>query len=108
MIISGGENVYPSEVEQVLGAHPKVKDVAAIGVPHEKWGEAVHAVIVLHEGEVAMETDILDWCKTRIAGYKRPKSITFIAEAEMPRTATGKVLHRVLRDRYASLEAAKH
>jgi fatty-acyl-CoA synthase len=101
MIISGGENVYPSEVEQVVGTHPKVKDVAAIGVPHEKWGEAVHAVIVLHQGEVALETDILDWCKTRIAGYKRPKSIAFIAEDEMPRTATGKVLHRVLRDRYA-------
>ena len=105
MIISGGENVYPSEVEQVLGAHPKVKDVAAIGVPHEKWGEAVHAVIVLHQDQVASESDILDWCKTRIAGYKRPKSISFIAEDEMPRTATGKVLHRVLRDRYAGQEA---
>jgi fatty-acyl-CoA synthase len=64
-------------------------------------GEAVHAVIVLHQDEDASETDILDWCKTRIAGYKRPKSIAFIAEGEMPRTATGKVLHRVLRDRYA-------
>jgi len=105
MIISGGENVYPSEVEQVLGAHPKVKDVAAIGVPHEKWGEAVHAVIVLHQDQVASEADILDWCKTRIAGYKRPKSIAFIAEDDMPRTATGKVLHRVLRDRYAGQEA---
>ena len=101
MIISGGENVYPSEVEQVLGAHPKVKDVAAIGVPHEKWGEAIHAVIVLHQDQSASESDILDWCKGRIAGYKRPKSISFIAEDEMPRTATGKILHRVLRDRYA-------
>ena len=101
MIISGGENVYPSEVEQALGAHPKVKDVAAIGIPHAKWGEAVHAVIVLHHDQIALEADILDWCKTRIAGYKRPKSIAFIAEDEMPRTATGKVLHRVLRDRYA-------
>src|SRR5271166_1829158 len=85
MIISGGENVYPSEVEQVLGAHPKVKDVAAIGVPHEKWGEAVHAVVVLHQDQGASESDILDWCKDRIAGYKRPKSIAFIAEDEMPR-----------------------
>jgi fatty-acyl-CoA synthase len=107
MIISGGENVYPSEVEQVLGAHPKVKDVAAIGVPHERWGEAVHAVIVLHQDQIALEADILDWCKTRIAGYKRPKSIAFIAEDEMPRTATGKVLHRVLRDKYAGQEARK-
>jgi fatty-acyl-CoA synthase len=105
MIISGGENIYPSEVEQVLGAHPKVKDVAAIGVPHEKWGEAVHAVIVLHQDQVASETDILDWCKDKIAGYKRPKSTSFIAEDEMPRTATGKVLHRVLRDRYAGEQA---
>jgi fatty-acyl-CoA synthase len=102
MIISGGENVYPSEVEQVVGAHPKVKDVAAIGVPHEKWGEAVHAVVVLHQGEGATESDILDWCEDRIARYKRPKSISFIAEDEMPRTATGKVLHRVLRNRYAN------
>jgi acyl-CoA synthetase (AMP-forming)/AMP-acid ligase II len=105
MIISGGENVYPSEVEQVLGAHPNVKDAAVIGVPHEKWGEAVHAVVVLHQDQRATESDIFDWCKDRIAGYKRPKSISFIAEDEMPRTATGKVLHRVLRARYANHEA---
>ncbi len=105
MIISGGENVYPSEVEQVLGAHPKIKDVAAIGVPHEKWGEAVHAVIVLHQDQVASMSDILDWCRDKMAGYKRPKSISFVAEEEMPRTATGKVLHRVLRDRYAGRQA---
>ena len=105
MIISGGENVYPSEVEQVLGAHPKVKDVAVIGVPHEKWGEAVHAVVVLHQDQRVTESDILDWCKDRIAGYKRPKSISFITEEEMPRTATGKLLHRVLRNRYANHEA---
>jgi len=105
MIITGGENVYPSEVEQVLGAHPKVKDVAAIGVPHEKWGEAVHVIVVLHQDQRATECDILDWCKNRIAGYKRPRSISFIAEDEMPRTATGKVLHRVLRSQYANHEA---
>jgi acyl-CoA synthetase (AMP-forming)/AMP-acid ligase II len=104
MIISGGENVYPSEVEQVLGAHPQVKDVAVIGVPHEKWGEAVHAVVVLHQDQHVTQSDILDWCKDRIAGYKRPKSISVIAEDEMPRTATGKVLHRVLRTRYANRE----
>ena len=92
-------------MEQVLGAHPKVKDVAAVGVPNQKWGEAVHAVIVLHHDQVASVADILDWCKTRIAGYKRPKSISFVAESEMPRTATGKVLHRVLRDRYACQQA---
>jgi fatty-acyl-CoA synthase len=105
MIISGGENIYPSEVEQVLGAHPKVKDLAVIGVPHEKWGEAVHAVVVLQQSQGASKSEILDWCKDRIAGYKRPKSISFITEDEMPRTATGKLLHRVLRSRYANHKA---
>jgi len=97
MIISGGENVYPSEVEGLLGQHPKIKDVAVIGVADEKWGERVHAVIIAREGESPSEGEILNWCKTRIAGYKRPRSISFIAEADMPRTATGKILHRVLR-----------
>ena len=98
MIISGGENVYPSEVESVLGAHPKVKDVAVVGVPHDKWGEAVHAVVVLHQPASASEAELLDWCRSRIAGYKRPQTVRFIADAEMPRTATGKILHRTLRD----------
>lgn len=100
MIISGGENIYPSEVESLLGGHPKVKDVAVIGVADDKWGERVHAVIIARDAEQPSEADILDWCKTRIAGYKRPRSITFIAEADMPRTATGKILHRVLRTRF--------
>lgn len=99
MIISGGENIYPSEVEGVIGAHPKVKDVAVIGVPHEKWGEAVQAVVVLHAQAQASETELFDWCRTRMAGYKRPQSVLFVAEADMPRTATGKILHRVLRDK---------
>ena len=99
MIISGGENVYPSEVEGVLGAHPKVKDVAVVGVPHDKWGEAVLAAIVLHDSAQADEAEILDWCRGRIAGYKRPQSVRFVADAQMPRTATGKILHRVLRER---------
>lgn len=101
MIISGGENVYPSEVETMLGAHPGVKDVAVIGVADEKWGERVHAVIIAHDGANLVESDILDWCKDRIAGYKRPRSVSFIRDDEMPRTATGKILHRVLRERYA-------
>jgi len=102
MIISGGENVYPSEVERLLGTHPAIQDVAVIGVPHDKWGEAVHAVVVRHAGNAATEMEILEWCKERIAGYKRPRSITFIEEAEMPRTATGKILHRTLRERVAA------
>jgi fatty-acyl-CoA synthase len=100
MIISGGENVYPSEVETLLGGHAKVRDVAVIGVPDAKWGERVHAVVILGDGESATEDELVEWCRDRIAGYKRPRSLTFIAEHEMPRTATGKILHRVLRDRY--------
>ena len=101
MIISGGENVYPSEVEGLLGGHPKVKDVAVIGVADPKWGEHVHAVIVPHDGETFTQDEILAWCKTRMAGHKRPRSVSFIREDEMPRTTTGKILHRVLRTRYA-------
>jgi fatty-acyl-CoA synthase len=102
MIITGGENVYPSEVENCIGGHPKVKDVAVIGIPHEKWGEAVHAVIILKEGQEATEKEIIEWCRDKIAGYKRPKSVSFIREEEMPRTATGKILHRLLRERFGS------
>jgi len=102
MIISGGENVYPSEVESILGAHPKIRDVAVIGVPHDKWGEAVLAVVVLHEGQRASEAELLDWCRSRMAGFKRPQAIRFLADHEMPRTATGKILHRVLRDQLAA------
>lgn len=100
MIITGGENVYPSEVENVVGSHPKVKDVAVIGIPHEKWGEAVHAVVILHEGKQATAEEIIEFCRGSIAGYKIPKSVDFISDTDMPRTATGKILHRVLRDRY--------
>ncbi len=81
MIISGGENVYPSEVENLLGRYPGVKDVAVVGVPHAKWGEAVHAVIVMHDGAPPSESAVLEWCRDKIAGYKRPRAVTFIAEA---------------------------
>ena len=107
LIISGGENIYPSEVESVLGAHPKVKDVAVIGVPDAKWGETVKAVIVLHDGSEghdghqALEAEMLEYCRDRLAGYKRPRSVLFIADAGMPRTATGKILHRKLREQLA-------
>jgi acyl-CoA synthetase (AMP-forming)/AMP-acid ligase II len=100
MIRSGGESVYPSEVEQVVAANPKVKDVAVIGIPDAKWGEAAHAVVILHTGASASEAEIIAWCSNRIAGFKRPKSVSFVAEDDMPRTATGKILHRVLRERY--------
>ena len=101
MIISGGENVYPTEVEGVLGQHPAVRDVAVIGLPHEKWGETPHAVVVLHDGHAACEEELRQWCRERLAGFKCPSGVTFIADAEMPRTATGKIQHRLLRQRYS-------
>lgn len=103
MIITGGENVYPSEVENVIGAHPKVKDVAVIGVPDPKWGEMVKAIVILHAGVEPTEQlrqEILDFSKGKIAGFKRPKSVDIIEEHEMPRTGTGKILHRALREKY--------
>jgi acyl-CoA synthetase (AMP-forming)/AMP-acid ligase II len=102
MIISGGENVYPSEVEALVGAHPLVKDVAVIGLSDAKWGERVHAVIVLHDGAKLQEAELMDWSKQRMAGYKRPRSYSFLAEDEMPRNATGKILHRELKKKFAS------
>ncbi len=104
MIITGGENVYPSEVENVLGAHPAVKDVAVIGVPDAKWGEKVQGVVVPHAGAETGEDELLAWCRERLAGYKRPRAIALIAEGEMPRNATGKILHRTLRDRFAEAD----
>ncbi len=97
MIISGGENVYPSEVEALLATHEKVKDVAVIGVADATWGERVHAVIVPRDGAAPSEVEIIEWCRSRIAGYKRPRSVSFIGDEEMPRTATGKIQHRQLR-----------
>ena len=103
MIITGGENVYPSEVEDCVGGHSAVKDVAVIGVPDDKWGESVTAVIITHQGfepSDDLAAEIQAFTKGKIAGFKRPKNIYFVAEEEMPRTGTGKILHRVLRERY--------
>jgi len=101
MIITGGEHVYPSEVEEVISRHSKIFDVAVIGVPDDKWGEAVKAVVVLKEDETATEEEIIEWCRGQLAGFKKPKSVDFISDSDMPRTTTGKILHRKLRERYA-------
>lgn len=98
MIISGGENIYPAEVENALFGHPDVADVAVVGVPDPRWGEAVKAVIVPKPGCTPDPAGLIDWARDRIAGYKLPKSIDF-AEA-LPRSAAGKVLRRDLRERY--------
>lgn len=97
LIISGGENIYPSEVEAVLGSHPAIRDVAVVGIPDPKWGERVLAAVVLRGGGTATAEELIDWSKERLAGYKRPREILFLTADEMPRNATGKILHRELR-----------
>ncbi len=98
VIITGGENVYPSEVEAVIGAHPGVRDVAVVGLPDEKWGERVTAAVVRREGAEVDEAALAGWCRDKLAGYKRPRSVIFITPDQMPRNATGKILHRLLRE----------
>jgi acyl-CoA synthetase (AMP-forming)/AMP-acid ligase II len=98
MIISGGENVYSSEVEKALLSHPEVALCAVIGVPDEKWGERVHAVIVLRPNSTLAETDLIGYCKGQIAAYKSPRSIEF--RSELPFSAAGKLLKHVLREPY--------
>lgn len=100
MIITGGENVYPSEVENVIAAHPAVFDVAVVGLPHEKWGEEVSSIVILKDGQTLLEKELIDYCRAQLAPYKCPKKNFFIAADEMPRTGTGKILHRILRERY--------
>jgi fatty-acyl-CoA synthase len=98
MIISGGENVYPAEVESALYGHPAIADIAVIGVPDEHWGEAVKAIIVQKPDSHASEAEIIAYARERIAGYKLPKSIDFVTA--LPRTPSGKILKRELRERY--------
>jgi fatty-acyl-CoA synthase len=99
MIISGGENIYPSEVEAALAAHPAVQDVAVVGLPDATWGETVCAVVVPRPGMTVNPAALMAWCRDLMAGYKRPRSVLLVSETEMPRTATGKIQHRALRDR---------
>ena len=98
MIISGGFNVYPSEVEQVIWAHPAVQDCAVIGVPDDKWGEAVKAVVELNAGHAVTAEDLIALCKDRLGSVKAPKSIDFVGA--LPRSTAGKVLKKELRKAY--------
>ena len=98
MIISGGENIYPAEVESAICDHPDVAEVAVVGIPDDQWGEAVKAVVVMKPGKKASATDIIGFARERIAAFKSPKSVDFI-EA-LPRNASGKILRRQLRDPY--------
>ncbi|MGD8890651.1 MAG: AMP-binding protein, partial [Desulfobacterales bacterium] len=99
MIVTGGENVYSTEVENVLYMHPKVFEAAVFGVPDEKWGEAVMAAVVLKENESATQEEIIQFCKQHQASYKAPKSVVFINE--LPKTGTGKITKKALRKSYS-------
>src|SRR5262249_52189150 len=94
MIISGGMNVYPRDVEEPLFEHPKVREVVAVGVPDPRWGEAVKVYIVLRDGQTATEQEIIDYCHSRMARYKVPKQVEF--RTELPKSLIGKVLRRQL------------
>jgi acyl-CoA synthetase (AMP-forming)/AMP-acid ligase II len=98
VIISGAFNIYPKEVEDAIVTHPHVKEVAVIGVPDEKWGEAVKAVVVPKEGAQITEQEIIDYCRDHMASFKKPKSVDVVKE--LPRNPYGKVLKTVLREPY--------
>jgi fatty-acyl-CoA synthase len=96
MVISGGVNIYPREIEDHLSTHPAILEAAVIGVPDPEWGETLRAFIVLRNGEQLSETDVINYCREHLADYKRPRKVTFLPE--MPRNPTGKILKRELRE----------
>lgn len=98
MIISGGENIYSREVEDILHMHPAVADAAVVGVPDEKWGESVKAVVVLKKGATTSEEEIIDFCKANLASYKKPRSVEF--RDDLPKTASGKIRKAEIREPY--------
>jgi len=98
MIVTGGENVYSTEVENVLYEHPAILEAAVIGIPHEKWGEAVHASVVLKKDITATEKEIIEFCKQNLARYKAPKSVAFFSS--LPKTGSGKIYKMGLREEY--------
>ena len=98
MIVSGGENIYPAEIEEVLFQHPKILECAVFGVFDEEWGESVKAVVAVKPGEELTEEDVVEHCKQHLAGYKKPKSVDFIDA--LPRNPAGKVLKTTLREQY--------
>jgi fatty-acyl-CoA synthase/long-chain acyl-CoA synthetase len=101
MVISGGVNIYPAEIEAVLHAHPSVLDAAVIGVPDEQWGESVKAVVQLRRDAMVTEEELIAFCDERLAGYKKPRSIDFVPlNSELPRDAAGKLLKRKIREPY--------
>ncbi len=102
MIIRGGENISPEEVENVLYSHPKIEEAAVIGIPDPEWGQEPKAVVVLQKGEKATPEEIIEFCRQRLSSFKRPRYVAFVDE--LPRTATGKVLKRVLREQHGKAD----
>jgi long-chain acyl-CoA synthetase len=98
MIISGGKNIYPREIEEVIYTHEAVLEVAVVGVPDDYWGESVKALVVLKKGMNTTEEEIIDLCKKNLASYKKPRSVEF--RQELPKNPTGKILKRVIRQEY--------
>ena len=96
VIVSGAENVYPVEVEHVLTQHPAVADAAVIGVPDDRWGETVRAVVVPVSGATVDSAELIGWCRERLAGYKTPTGVDVVGD--LPRNPAGKVLRRLLRE----------
>jgi long-chain acyl-CoA synthetase len=103
MVVSGGENVYPIEVEEALSQHPGVSEVAVIGLPDERWGETVAAIVVPAAGREPTAEELVAFARGRLAGYKLPRIVEFASD--LPRTPSGKVLKRDLRVRYARASA---
>ena len=103
MIISGGENIYPAEVERAVERHPSVREVAVIGVPHPRWVESPVAVVVADGNEQPEQEEVLDFLKADLASYKKPRAVVYVDE--LPRNASGKILKRQLRDSYWELFA---
>lgn len=99
MIMSGGEHIYPTEIEDCIARHPKVDIVSVVGLPDPKWGEAVTAVVTPKPGENLTEEEIKEWCRGKIAGYMIPKKVYFIKAEEYPRTAVGKIIRRKLKEK---------
>jgi len=94
MIVSGGENIYPREIEEILMKHPAIADVAVVGVPDQKWGESVKAFVAVKEGQLLDEKEVIEFCKKHLAGYKKPKEVAFVPA--IPRNPSGKALKRLL------------
>jgi len=98
MIIRAGENISPEEVEDILYAHPKIEEAAVIGIADPDWGQEPKAIVVLKKGEAATPDEIMEFCRQRLSSFKRPRYVAFVDE--LPRTSTGKILKRILREQY--------